>query len=84
MKRENSRSSRGQATINSDPVKAEVETVLSLIAHVDDNAARAAFASGAAEAGMVNQLSPFGSQLMAEDCLLLSFRRGLLWRSSSP
>jgi len=38
-----------------DPVKAEVETVLSLIAHVehtDDNAARAAFASGAAETGM--------------------------------
>jgi len=38
-----------------DPVKAEVETVLSLIAHVehtDDNEARAAFACGAAEAGM--------------------------------
>ncbi len=38
-----------------DPVKAEVETVLSLIAHVehtDDNAARVAFASGAAETGM--------------------------------
>ncbi|MCP4335484.1 MAG: M48 family metallopeptidase [Gammaproteobacteria bacterium] len=38
-----------------DPVKTEVETVLSLIAlveHTDDNAARAAFASGAAEAGM--------------------------------
>ncbi len=38
-----------------DPVKAEVETVLSLIAqveHSDDDAARAAFASGAAEAGM--------------------------------
>jgi Zn-dependent protease with chaperone function len=38
-----------------DPVKAEVETVLSLIAHVehtDDNAASEAFASGAAEAGI--------------------------------
>jgi len=38
-----------------DPVKAEVETVLSLIAHVehtDDDAATAAFASGAAEAGI--------------------------------
>ena len=38
-----------------DPVKTEVETVLSLIAHVehtDDNETRAAFASGAAEAGM--------------------------------
>jgi Zn-dependent protease with chaperone function len=38
-----------------DPVKAEVEIVLSLIAHVehaDDNEARAAFACGAAEAGM--------------------------------
>ena len=40
---------------NLDPVKAEVETVLSLIAHVehaDDKAANAAFASGAAEAGI--------------------------------
>jgi Zn-dependent protease with chaperone function len=38
-----------------DPVTAEVETVLSVIAHVehtDDNAARVAFASGAAEAGI--------------------------------
>lgn len=38
-----------------EPVKAEVETVLSLIAHVehaDDSEARAAFACGAAEAGI--------------------------------
>jgi hypothetical protein len=60
---------------NLDPVKNEVEIVLSLIAHVehtDDSEARAAFASGAAETGVESF-----NMLASKDIKLESLNRAL-------